>query len=257
MTSNLLGVSRDLVHDLLDAGLNQLQVSIDGAREDVFRAHRVGSTLAHTTTMVRTVLEVAGELHAPDFEVVCCFVAKTDNVNELPDVLALLAELGVSALYVNGLEAYDEANYERALWTTSQGRRAARSAFEETARVNSQLAVPLVLGFPRLYPIRSGCDLPIGTMTVNHDGTVSPCFVAGMPTAVYGVNGVAMERMPVVFGNVLERSALDIWRDPAYRAFRRKAARGDEGRPKICNTCLRGAGVICTSATKAGAFRDA
>ena len=249
LTSNLLATRRPQLRQLVDAGLDEMQVSIDAASENIFRAHRKGSTLLHTVEMISIVRQVAEELGRRAFRIVCCLVAKADNISELPEVARLISSLGIKALFVNGLEPYSNADFSKVLWASEQGRSVSRKVFRETLRVNEEEDLRLEIGLPSLEPRASGCDLPKETMTVNFDGSVSPCFVAGMATTVWNEDGVPMERIPVVFGNVLDSDPLDIWNEPEYVKFRLNAQQGGAARPEICKACIRRCGVICTSAT--------
>lgn len=249
LTSNLLAVRRQQLEQLLNAGLDELQVSIDAASESIFQAHRIGCTLHHTVEMISVVRQVAEEIGYQAFRMICCFVAKADNIFELPEVARLISKLGVNALYVNGLEPYSSADFSRALWASEEGRSVAHRVFSETRSLNEKEDLRLEIEFPNLEPRSSGCKFPIETMTVNYDGSVSPCFVGGMATTVWTEQGDPVKRSPVVFGNTFDSDPLDIWLNPEYVKFRLAAQQGGSAQPQICEACLRGCGVICTSAT--------
>ena len=249
LTSNLLGLSPVAARQLLEAGLDELQVSIDAGTESVFRASRKGSTLRDTIDAITLVRNTAAALGLDRFRLVCCFVATSNNITELPRVACLVAGLGVEGLFVNGLEPYSEADYRTALWASESGRAVARSVFRQTLRVRDEERLSLTIALPSLAPRSSGCGLPWETMTVNFDGSVSPCFVAGMETRVWNEAGEPKSRQSVIFGNVLDREPVEIWSSPEYEEFRLRAREGGDSQPMICRACLRGCGVICTSAT--------
>lgn len=251
MTSNLLRLTRQTAYRLLSAGLDQLQLSIDGATASTFQAHRAGATLETTVRKTRLLGQVKRDLGLDGFELVCCFVAKEDNIDELPDVARLVSTLDVTTLYVNGMEPYREADVQRALWNDDARRAKAQAVFDLVSQVNHEEGLGLDLCLPALRPTRNvGCALPIDTMAINYDGSVSPCFVAGMATSVFDEDRCELTRTPVTFGNVRQEDPLAIWAKPAYVSFRSRATSATESqRPSVCTTCWRPSGVICTSPT--------
>ena len=137
-------------------------------------------------------------------------------------------------------------------------RRTAERFFRYVQAINTQESLKLDIHFPRLLPDTTvGCTISQNTMTINFDGSVSPCFVAGMTTSVFLDEKYERKRSSISFGNILDEKPLSIWRLPDYLAFRCDAASDDPARhPGICKSCLRSCNVICTSPTTPTYLKD-
>jgi len=74
---------------------------------------------------------------------------------------------------------------------------------------------------------RPVCGVPWSTLGVCHDGSVIPC----------SIHVTRANETGKIFGNVNEQSLAEIWRSPAFRAFREEVASLPEG--SLCNGCQR------------------
>ena len=86
----------------------------------------------------------------------------------------------------------------------------------------------LKLRLPEIIPksVRR-CDfVEEGSIFVSWDGNVHPCYFLWHHYRCY-INGVEKIVKPKVFGNLSERSILEIWNDPHFVSFRRNVLRYD------------------------------
>ncbi len=75
-----------------------------------------------------------------------------------------------------------------------------------------------------------------GGTFVSYDGKVHPCYFLWHHYACY-LDGRRKEVRPRVFGDLAQRPLLEIWRDAAYRAFRRDVLLYDYPHCGNCNVC--------------------
>ena len=243
--TNATLLTRATAERLVDAGLDWLCVSLDGATAATYESIRDGARFARVERHVRGLMDVLRERGAERPRVSIVFVAMRRNVVELPAVVELAARWGVPVVRVQNLShsfsdtdpagAYREIRdftAGEALW---QGPDAvAGTAFSEAERVAAARGVGLRLPKLEAGPARRavgtrGCDWPWHSAYVRHDGAVQPCcMLMGSDRAVLGDAGREG------FG--------DVWRGDAYRAFREALASATP--PDVCSGCSMYRGVF-------------
>lgn len=243
--TNATLLTRRAAERLIDAGLDWLCVSLDGATAATYESIRDGARLARVARNVRGLVQVMRERHAARPALSIVFVAMRRNVAELPALVALAAAWGVPAVRVQNLShsfsdtdpfgAYREIRAftaEEALWPAPDA--AAEAAFAEAARAAGALGVTLRL--PHLEASEApradgapGCDWPWRSAYVRHDGGVQPCcMLMGGDRAILG--DATRDGLPAV------------WRGERYEAFR--AALTGPIPPDVCAGCAMYRGVF-------------
>lgn len=83
--------------------IDDMGISIDGARKETFESIRLGSNFERFLDNVREVVAIRARTGNPA-RLMFCFTALTRNIAELPDVVRLAAELGVPGVYAQPME---------------------------------------------------------------------------------------------------------------------------------------------------------
>ncbi len=248
LNSNMSLLNVKLATALLESGLNEIQVSVDAASDQLFAALRVGGSLASTLKKTEMMANIAATCGCATFTISACLVAQTRNIEDLPDVVTALSDVGVDVLYVNGLEPYSLEDFGCALWQSTKGRTRAWDVFALAQDVARRCGMRLYT--PHLEPgTCAPCELVGRSMTVGYDGMVSPCFLLAMESPLITAGGNRMVRPRIGFGNVCEKSPLESWASPEYRRFRESAAEPGGGDQTVCTECLQRQGLICVCAT--------
>ena len=233
-------LTRPIAERLVEIGCGWLHVSLDGATAATYEDVRHGTNMRphpgqfeRVVSNLRALVEARGTAPRPRVQIV--FVAMRRNVAELPDLVALAADIGVESVWVQNLShdfgdtepdgayrAIREYAAEEALFGLEPPR--AEAVFERAAARARELGVELRLpaleepqrGDPR------GCSWPWESAYVTHRGDVQPCCM---------VMGSDRARM----GRLGDAGFDEIWHGPAYRSFR-TALLGDEP-PQVCRGC--------------------
>ena len=239
--SNATLLNRHRADELVAAGLDWLHVSLDGATAGTYESIRQGAgfdtVVANLTGLVAAKRDAGSA--TPWIRVV--FVAMRRNVAELPDLVRLLAGIGVNELRVQNL-SHDFSDTDPAgrytgirefaaaegLWTdgaTDEAPEAVRAAFAAARRCADEYR--LTLRLPRLSAVppeagRPGCTWPWDSVYITSQGVVQPCCM------VMGDDRVALGRLG-------EQSFAEIWHSPGYRDFRRRLMAADP--PEVCQGC--------------------
>jgi radical SAM protein with 4Fe4S-binding SPASM domain len=235
--SNGTLLRRSIAERLVDMGLDWLHISLDGSSAQTYESIRDGATFSTVLDNLSGLVAAkrrAGR-EAPWIRVV--FVAMRRNVEELPDLVDLLADVGVDELRVQNLShdfgdtgsgdsgPYAEIRayaHREALSSTSvQGGASFDLARERAAVRGVDLRLPALQA---LDPDAGGpgCTWPWDSAYVTSEGVVQPCCM------VMGDDRVNLGRLG-------EASFTDIWNGPAYREFRQRLL--DRDPPEVCKGC--------------------
>jgi radical SAM protein with 4Fe4S-binding SPASM domain len=242
--TNATLLTRSTAERLVDAGLDWLHVSVDGATAATYESIRDGSSFAKVERNVRGLVEVvrARGVERPRLSIV--FVAMRRNLAELPALVRLAAAWGVATLRVQNLshsfsDTDPAGDYREirafaareALW---QSRSPADEAVFAEAR-GLAAALDVALRLPELDaeavvpPAGPGCGWPSRSAYVRHDGKVQPCcMLMGGDRAILG--DLERESFPV------------IWRGERYGAFRDALATASP--PDVCRGCSMYRGIF-------------
>ncbi len=253
--SSLSGLTEAIAYSLLDSGINEIQVSFDAATSDLFSHIKVGGQLKQTIGNIELLMSASRGHGDGSFVLSACFLAQNCNIQELPQVARILADNGVTDLYVNGLEPYRSEDLEEALWFNITARERAALVFEDATNLARDLNIRIHL--PALIPqAKAPCHLPSRTMTVSYDGAVSPCFLLGMESPVFTYEGSEILRPRVDLGNTATDDPLLIWGSDAYRAFKQQAANPAGEQIQTCRVCIQRQRLICVMPTGTSKPKD-
>lgn len=237
--SNATLLSRRVADELVAAGLDWLHVSLDGASAPTFEGIRAGADFDRVVDNLAGLVSARRAAGSATPWVRAVFVAMRRNVAELPDLVRLLAGIGVDELRVQnlshtfsdtdpagryaGIRRFTE---QQALWTGDDEEAVARG-FEAARTAAAECGLRLRL--PRLVPEPTaraegtpGCTWPWDSAYVTSAGVVQPCCM------VMGDDRAALGRLD-------EQPFPAIWYGEPYRGFRRRLV-GAEA-PDVCRGC--------------------
>jgi MoaA/NifB/PqqE/SkfB family radical SAM enzyme len=223
---------------LIEAGLDVLWISIDGATPESYADIRLGAALPEVLENMDRFRRLRPAAHQPKPEMGINFVAMKRNIADLPEVIAIGRRLGVKRFMVSNVLPYtpelcDEVLYERTLHDITY----------QPSSWLPRLSIPKMdlndtTQAAFLRALRSGANVTFagnnlggandvctfiesGSMTIGWDGSVSPC-----PPLLYTHVGYLHRRKRVshrhIIGSIAERDLLDLWNDPGYVAYRER-----------------------------------
>ncbi len=235
---------------LIDAGLDLIWVSLDGARPESYADVRLGAELPLVLENLKRFRRLRRPAHHPVPEIGIAFVAMKRNIADLPQLLKLGKSLGVMHFHVSNLLAHSPQMYEEILY---------EKALKDVTFLPSPWLRRLILpkwdfdehtGGPFLEAMNSGYNVVLagnnlgitndvctfieeGSMVVGWDGSVSPCPPL-LHTHTGMLNGYERVSHKHLIGNVRDRGLVDMWLDPEYVAYRERV-HGYEFAP--CTPC--------------------
>lgn len=214
---------------LIASGLDQYRCSIDGATDETYARIRGANLLPKLRRglegLVRT-KERRGT-KTPYVSIWC--VATRENLQELPDLLQLAADLGVPEVYMQRMvyfarepeKQYGMARGEVAIFGQDQDEE--DRIIEECTALSHELGINFLASGGR-DPINSlaaarpsdftpwqACMRPWTTAYVTANGNCLPCCISPFATDDYE---------SLILGNLFERPFNEVWNEALYQKFR-------------------------------------
>ncbi len=246
-------LNRDMSRKLIDAGLDMLWVSLDGATPESYADVRLGAAFPEVLANIAGFRDARQREYMQRAQIGIVFVAMKRNIADLPKVLKLGKELGARRLLVSNVLPYTSEMREEILYT----RTAQDFPYE------AYLSLPLLdvneTTRESLYQaLRDGQSMSFSwslwgnaaarcpfiensTMAINWEGNLSPCL-----PLMHNYRGFLDRRerfsRGYVVGNVNDATLLHLWNDPAYGAFRERVQNFDFSPCTICGGCEWGEG---------------
>lgn len=225
---------------LLDAGLDELRISLDAASPQGYMTIRNSDQFDRIVGHVRAFSERIQSLrtHGPRLSIWC--VGTRDNISELPGLVRLAATLGVKEVYLqrlvyfhdhagHGLAKPDKTIMDSDLGVTELIEESMRAAAQSGVQLNAcGLSAPLAslrANAGGLTPWKR-CYRPATLMYITANGNVLPCCIAPFATSDYD---------SILLGNAFMEPLAEIWRGPRYSRFRKSHL--TEAPPKCCRGC--------------------
>ncbi len=252
-TTNGARLDEVVMMGLVELGADLVGVSLAGATPKTHGSRRRGSDLNGVFSRIAQLNIIKEEAGSDKPRVLLFFMMLKDNMDELPDCVERAAGMGTDGVVATNLD-YVGDQAQDGLKAFSCG--APTEGLAEKVSKARELAERLGVYF-MAFPLEMGrvqvcSEDPINNLYISEGGDVYPCVYLGLPMVriprIFCGSRTVFPR--VSFGNVNERSLIDIWEDEAYASFRRRhEARLREhdsdpsSLPELCRTCYKAYGV--------------
>jgi len=167
-----------LTEAIFENEVDVFAVSADGATPETNNRIRAGSDLTRINGSLRNIVRIkrAGNLKYPHMNYVFC--AMKSNLNELPQMVEMTADVGLEELKVVYLTAFQESMMQESLWN-HQGE--VEEAFSRAARRAEELGVLLQLPYvqgkdPAGDMLHRECFASYRDFFLGSDGFTRPCM---------------------------------------------------------------------------------
>jgi MoaA/NifB/PqqE/SkfB family radical SAM enzyme len=231
-------LTEKIARQLIDAGLDILWLSLDGATPEHYEDVRLGAELPTVLANIRRLAGLRKKGHFPVPEIGVAFVAMKRNIDDLPKIIKLGHTFGARYYSVSNVQPATEEMQAERLYT-----RTMRNIAYMPSPVLPKLSLPKIdfneeTQAALTEAFNSGCNVSYagnnwggandvcnfvesGTMSIAWTGDVSPCWPL-MHTHMSYLHGKPRLSKKHVIGNVRESSLGDIWLDPEYLAYRER-----------------------------------
>jgi radical SAM protein with 4Fe4S-binding SPASM domain len=227
-------------NDLINAGLDELRISLDAANQRDYKATRNSNRFEQIISNLRAFVKQIRRLQVTRPSLSLWYLGTRENINSLPEFVRLAADIGVTQVYLQRLVYFqDDDGYGLATAAktpaASDGR--ARQRLAQGQNLAKQLGVQFNAS-GLTSPLESlktdtrnchswkRCFRPTTLMYITANGNVLPCCISPFSTSDYA---------SIILGNVFETPLKEIWRGSKYRAFRKSHQTATP--PKSCRGC--------------------
>jgi len=217
----------DSARQLVDAGLDWIGFSLDGATADVYEAIRPGADFKRVCGSIAGISRLK-QGRCP--QIILNFVMMTVNVHQLSDLVRLAADLGVDRINFKQCDVIRAVN-RKDLGLFGQRREKQIITLEKQVKKARRLAERLGVEttafsfYPDELPV-CGQD-PVHSLFVARDGSVAPCI-----NTAYGGASRFFEKPVIlprlVFGRLPEQDLMAIWQSERCVSFRERFAQRDQ-----------------------------
>lgn len=239
MITNATLLDEKRARELINAGLDLLWVSIDGASPESYADVRLGAELPQVLNNLRRFDKMRQAGHFPKPEIGVAFVAMKRNINELPRVIKLGRSFRAKYFSVSNVQPATADMREERLYMHTLSDAAYMDGSKNVARLSlPKMDINEITRDALFGAFTSGCSISLagnnwggasdvcnfvegGTMSIAWDGYAAPCW-ALMHTHTSFLKEKQLTNQRHIIGNVSERSLSDLWMDPEYLAYRER-----------------------------------
>jgi MoaA/NifB/PqqE/SkfB family radical SAM enzyme len=228
LNDNFTLMTEDAARRIVELGVDQIFLSLDGATKETYEKIRVGANFDKVVANARRLIQIKQEMRKKRPEVKINTVVCSTNYRELPAIIELAHGMGIGMVqFVNVMVFENTVNLD----TTGQQQRV-RAQFQAALERARQLGVLVKIELFDKQPVER-CDFPWKRNFVTYDGYIHPCCY----TTQTGDRAAQNQRS---FGNLIARGFGEIWNGELYSTFRKKMERGIL--PYECQHCPKYAG---------------
>jgi len=214
---------------IIESGLDQYRCSIDGAKDETYARIRGANLLPKLRQGLDGLIKAKERLGATTPHISISCVATRENLQELPDLLQLAADLGVREVYMQRMVYFARDPEKQYGMAVEQAAIFGKDEQEEDRIIEECTQLSYALGIKFLAsgardPINSlaaarlsdfapwqACMRPWTTAYVTANGNCLPCCISPFATDDYA---------SLILGNLFERPFSEIWNETSYQKFR-------------------------------------
>lgn len=239
-------LNEEIARELVDAGLDKLNFSLDGVDNTTVDSIRLNGNLDTIVTNVKKLKEIKKQRESASPHLSAAMVLYKSNYKQIAQTVELAASLGVESFSLNYLEPYSDDMLDEIVWMDDDLLKDVSLHIEEGKKVAESYGV----GYQHAEakPQDESCRVVL-TPLIMANGDIVPCHVFAYPRthffAVENDHFVRQEKQisEIKFGNINKRKLSQIWRDKKYKSFREDVLNNKF--PKACHSCLIKHGCIC------------
>ncbi len=249
-------LSPEMSRRLIEAGLDMLWVSVDGATPESYADIRLGAALPEVLSNLKNFRNTLSlfddtDVYSVKPHIGIVFVAMRRNISDLPSVMRLGYQLGAHRFLVTHVLPYVGEMYDESLYA---------GALTDIAYLppHTGLDLPKMdfndVTFKTLYEIMQWCSgmrfggvslteandlcpfVDRGATVIGWDGGLSPCLPLLHNHVSFLHEKERFSRRYFV-GNVNEHDLKCLWKDPEYLAFRARVETFDFSPCTFCSAC--------------------
>jgi MoaA/NifB/PqqE/SkfB family radical SAM enzyme len=239
--SNGLLLTEEKLKKILDAGINWMCISMDGADAEMYNKIRVGSNFDRVCENVANIARLrTGNIP----KTMINFVLMDLNFHQMEDMVQLAARLGVDQLNFKQCDVIrGQEGKGFGLFASEESREIHRlqKSLEKARRLAKRLNVETT-AFAFTPQELAVCDQdPRDSLFIRYDGTVAPCINLALGGATTFL-GEEVTMPSVHYGRLPGEDLMDLWETESCQFYRKNFQQRVERHDSIIMNGLRGGG---------------
>ena len=170
LNDNFTMMTEDAARRIVELGVDQIFLSLDGATKQTYEKIRVGANFEKVIGNARRLVEIKRQMGKKRPEVKVNAVVSADNYRELPEIVDLTHELGIGMVQFVNVMVFENT----AALDTSGLQGEVQAKFQEALTRARRCGVLVKIELFDKRPVKS-CDFPWKRNFVSYDGYVHPC----------------------------------------------------------------------------------
>jgi radical SAM protein with 4Fe4S-binding SPASM domain len=228
-SDNFTLMTKERIEKILDAGVDYIVMSLDGATKETYEKIRVGANFEKVKENFKALMDERDKRKMVRPLMGINMVVVKDNYHEIDDVVKVAHELKAEDLmYVSIVMSDNTGNLS--LWDLKGEE--IKPYYDNAKKTAEELGMN-VLAWPTIKlekTEKTGCDYPWLNPYVGYNGDVLPCcYIPQMSDARMSKENI--------MGNVLETPLKKIWNNEKYQEFRKKIK--SKNPPTSCRQCAK------------------
>jgi len=230
---------KERARELIEAGLDMLWVSVDGATPESYADVRLGATLPKVLANIKHFRDIRIEKHLLTPKIGIVFVAMKRNIADLPSVLRIGSQLDVTRILVTNVIPYNEDLKNEILYsqaiTDILYQPPLQVPYVELPKIDVYQIVRdqlyralrnwgrgLSISGAILGEASDRCPfIENGVTAINWEGNLSPCLPL-MHSYVSFLDERKRVSRRYAIGNIVERTLQDLWNTTEYVKLRER-----------------------------------
>ena len=212
-STNAHFIDKEVANNIIDSGLNEVIISIDGTTQETYEAYRIEGELSKVLDGTKNLIEAKKERKSSLPIVTLQFLVSKQNEHQIDDLKSLGEELGADRVNLKTIQIYDYESGNDLIPENEQ-----YSRYKKLPDGTYQLK----------NRYRNSCWRMWSSCVVTWDGSIVPCCF----------DKDANHNM----GNVTKENFVKIWRSDVYQNFRQQIFK-DRRQIEICKNCSEGSKI--------------
>ena len=190
-------------HELIDAGLGNLSISINSFNEKIFAETRSGASIQKVTENVKRFIEIKRNKKRPIVSFRAILMKETEPYME--ELVLKSNELGIDVLYI---QLFISVIADKNLCESSLTKDEINKFAEKVEKWKKQVKLQIVTeSFGKSSNNIGQCKLPWFSPNITAEGFLTPCCTISNPSMLN-------------FGNIFEKSFEELWNSDKFIEFR-------------------------------------
>ncbi len=226
---NFTLMTKEKAERILNAGVNFIVLSLDGATKKTYEKIRNGANFDLVTENFLELKEMRDKKGLNKLKLGINMVVLKENYFEIEKIVRLAKKLGADNLMFVSIVMSDNTG-KLSLWNLNPKE---IEPFVEAAKKTAEKLNLRIIGWPSIKLEKTdntGCDYPWLNPYIGYNGDVLPCcYIPQMANA--------RTQKENIMGNVLNKPLKEIWNGNKYKEFRKKIK--SKNPPNCCKSCSK------------------